>query len=84
MKPAERMKIPRQEMPEQEPDDRRCNFSEVNYGLATEAARLEAERELVRLVALAYAIDHPQEFRSAKQDEGGTVRRPEGHGENGT
>jgi glutamate synthase (NADPH/NADH) small chain len=44
MKPAERMKIPRQAMPEQPPETRRCNFNEVNYGLATEAARMEAER----------------------------------------
>ena len=44
MKPAERMTIPRQGMPEQTPEARRCNFNEVNRGLATEAARLEAER----------------------------------------
>ena len=44
MKPAERMKLPRQEMPEQAPESRRSNFDEVNYGLAAEAARLEAER----------------------------------------
>jgi glutamate synthase (NADPH/NADH) small chain len=44
MKPAERMKIPRQEMPEQEPGVRCHNFSEVNAGLAGEAAKLEAER----------------------------------------
>ncbi len=44
MKPAERMKIDRQKMPEQDPDVRRRNFNEVNCGLATEAARLEAER----------------------------------------
>ena len=44
MKPAERMKIPRQPMPEQAPEIRAHNFDEVNCGLATEAARLEAER----------------------------------------
>ncbi len=44
MKPAERMKIPRQPMPEQEPQDRACNFAEVNLGMAAEAARTEAER----------------------------------------
>lgn len=44
MKPAERMKLPRQEMPEQAPESRQCNFDEVNYGLATEAARIEAQR----------------------------------------
>jgi glutamate synthase (NADPH/NADH) small chain len=38
------MKIPRQEMPEQEPDARARNFSEVNLGMATEAAKTEAER----------------------------------------
>ena len=44
MKPAERMKIPRQAMPEQSPEARRCNFNEVNCGLAAEAARTEAQR----------------------------------------
>lgn len=44
MKPAERMKIPRQPMPEQEPEIRAHNFQEVNSGLDLEAARLEAER----------------------------------------
>jgi glutamate synthase (NADPH/NADH) small chain len=31
-------------MPEQEPEDRACNFTEVNLGMAGEAARTEAER----------------------------------------
>ena len=44
MKPAERMKIPRQSMPEQEAGERARNFQEVNTGLAREAARLEAQR----------------------------------------
>lgn len=44
MKPAERMKIPRQQMPEQDAKARSRNFGEVNCGLAGEAARLEAER----------------------------------------
>ena len=44
MKPAERMKIPRQQMPEQGPAERAHNFNEVNLGMATEAARLEGER----------------------------------------
>ncbi len=40
----ERMKIPRQEMPVQEPEDRVENFSEVALGYTLEMARLEAER----------------------------------------
>jgi glutamate synthase (NADPH) small chain len=44
MKPAERLKIARQRMPEQDPCQRACNFSEVNLGLAGEAAKLEASR----------------------------------------
>ncbi len=44
MKPAERMKISRQPMPEQDPQARSRNFEEVNLGMAAEAARLEAER----------------------------------------
>ena len=44
MKPTERMKIPRQAMPEQDAKLRACNFTEVNLGMATEAARLEGER----------------------------------------
>jgi len=44
MKPAERMKIPRQSMPEQEPEHRACNFREVNQGYAAPSACLEAER----------------------------------------
>jgi len=44
MKPAERMKIPRQKMPEQSPDLRRSNFNEVNQGMAAEVARTEAQR----------------------------------------
>jgi len=44
MKPAERMKILRQPMPEQEPEVRARNFQEVNSGLDLEAAQLEANR----------------------------------------
>jgi len=44
MKPAERMKIPRQAMPEQNAETRSRNFKEVNVGLAAEAAQLEAQR----------------------------------------
>jgi len=44
MKASERMRIPRQSMPEQDPEARSRNFREVNFGLATETARLEAER----------------------------------------
>ncbi len=33
LKPKERMAIPKQIMPEQDPLERRTNFKEVNYGL---------------------------------------------------
>ena len=42
--PKERVKIPRQRMPEQEPAARRRNFEEVNLGLATAVAATEASR----------------------------------------
>jgi len=44
MKPAERMKIERQGMPEQDAAARARNFCEVNQGYAPEAAFLEAQR----------------------------------------
>jgi glutamate synthase (NADPH/NADH) small chain len=44
MEKKDRMKIPRQKMPEQEPDMRRENFHEVNLGLTAEMAKLEALR----------------------------------------
>ena len=40
----ERMQIPRQPMPEQAPDSRNKNFTEVNLGFTEELAKLEAER----------------------------------------
>jgi glutamate synthase (NADPH) small chain len=40
----ERMKIPRQHIPEQNPAERVTNFSEVNLGYNEEMARLEANR----------------------------------------
>lgn len=40
----ERMKIPRQKMPEREPEERSGDFKEVNLGLAAAAAQLEAQR----------------------------------------
>lgn len=40
----ERMKIPRQVMPEQDPVQRRANFSEVNLGFTEELAKMEALR----------------------------------------
>ena len=40
----DRMKIPRQIMPEQDPDVRGTNFKEVNLGLTEELAKLEALR----------------------------------------
>lgn len=42
--PAERMKIPRQKMREQTPEERRKNFKEVPYGYDEEQAVLEANR----------------------------------------
>lgn len=44
MKPADRMKIPRQSMPEQKPEIRRTNFKEVPFGYSEETAKLEANR----------------------------------------
>jgi len=43
-KKAEKEKIPRQPMPEQEPDVRRRNFDEVPFGYSRELAVKEAER----------------------------------------
>jgi len=40
----ERMKIPRQVMPEQDPQLRRSNFAEVNIGFTKELAKMEAMR----------------------------------------
>jgi glutamate synthase (NADPH/NADH) small chain len=42
--PKDRMKIPRQRMPEQMPSERRHNFDEVNLGLAAQFAATEASR----------------------------------------
>ncbi len=42
--PKERMKIPRQHMPEQPPEQRRANFAEVNQGLTVLGATTEALR----------------------------------------
>jgi glutamate synthase (NADPH) small chain len=44
LKPKERMKIPRQAMPEQHAHDRIANFGEVNLGLDVETAKQEALR----------------------------------------
>jgi len=44
LKPKERMAIPRQIMPEQDPLERRNNFNEVNFGLTKELAVREAQR----------------------------------------
>lgn len=44
LSPKERMKIPRQPMPEQEPEERRHNFEEVNLGLTVLGATTEAMR----------------------------------------
>ncbi|NCC50710.1 MAG: NADPH-dependent glutamate synthase [Spartobacteria bacterium] len=44
LKPKERMTIPAQEMPTQDPLARRGNMNEVALGYSTEQARIEAER----------------------------------------
>ncbi len=44
MKPSERMKISRQQMPEQEPEARNRDFREVNQGYAAASATQEAQR----------------------------------------
>jgi len=44
MTPKERMAIPRQHMPEREPEVRNRDFNEVNLGYTDELARLEANR----------------------------------------
>ncbi len=44
LKPKERMKIPRQKMPEQDPKERIKNFKEVPFGLTEEQAVIEANR----------------------------------------
>lgn len=44
MEAKERLKIPRQAMPEQEPEARRHNFQEVPYGYTAELAQTEAMR----------------------------------------
>jgi glutamate synthase (NADPH/NADH) small chain len=44
LSPKERMKIPRQKMPEQEPGLRTNNFQEVNLGFTEELAKMEALR----------------------------------------
>ncbi len=42
--PKERTKIPRQQMPEQQPEERAHNFNEVNLGFDVALARMESER----------------------------------------
>jgi glutamate synthase (NADPH/NADH) small chain len=44
LKPKERTHIPRQSMPQQEPDERRTNFREVPFGLPAMVAITEANR----------------------------------------
>jgi len=44
LKPKDRMAIPAQEMPSQDPSVRRCNMEEVAIGYTAEQAKLEAER----------------------------------------
>jgi glutamate synthase (NADPH/NADH) small chain len=44
LKPSERMKIPRQQASEQQPDDRIRNFLEVSFGFDDERSILESKR----------------------------------------
>ena len=44
LKPKDRMAIPPQAMPAQDPDERRRNISEVALGYTLEQARVEAAR----------------------------------------
>ena len=44
LKAKERMQIPRQDMPEQKPEDRVKNFKEVPFGFTEEQALTEAQR----------------------------------------
>ena len=44
LRPRDRLKIPRQPMPEQPPEQRRRNFEEVNTGLTVLGAATEAMR----------------------------------------
>ena len=44
LKPKDRLKIPMQEMPAQEPHERACNIEEVAIGYTVEEARVEALR----------------------------------------
>ncbi len=44
LKPKDRLKIPLQEMPTQEPHERACNIEEVAIGYTVEEARVEALR----------------------------------------
>lgn len=44
LSPKDRMKIPRQHIPEQDPEVRKHNFNEVNLGYTPEMAMLEAQR----------------------------------------
>jgi glutamate synthase (NADPH/NADH) small chain len=44
LKPNERVKSPRQHMPDQEACERRANFTEVNLGFGIELAKCEAQR----------------------------------------
>ena len=44
LSPKQRIKVPRQSMPEQPADERNKNFSEVNLGYSPELARQEALR----------------------------------------
>ncbi|MGD0485455.1 MAG: dihydropyrimidine dehydrogenase, partial [Gemmatimonadales bacterium] len=44
LKPKERMAIPRQEMPQRDPQERAHNYEEVNLGFELDLAKQEALR----------------------------------------
>jgi len=70
----ERMKIPRQKMPEREPQERNKDFKEVNKGLGLEAAKKEAQRCLdcanpSCVAGCPVAIDIPSFIKLIEKDE---------------
>jgi glutamate synthase (NADPH) small chain len=73
-KKAKKEKIPRQPMPEQEPDIRRRNFNEVPFGYSKELAMKEAERCLqckkpTCITGCPVSIDIPAFIKLIKEGE---------------
>ena len=58
IKPKDRVKIPRQGMPEQDPKERAHNFQEVNLGLPEELAKTEAKQSQRATVERLPVVDH--------------------------